>query len=337
MIEARAPVRLDLSGGTLDIWPLHLSLPAPGVTVNVALDMPAFARVDARGDGRIRIVSRDLGEEVTYASAHAMQRAVLERDCPLLLLSTTLVELGIESGIELETEATVPTGSGLGGSSAVLVAVLAALGRTDLEEDDLAAMRILAQGIETRLMRKLTGYQDFYPPLFGGCLAIEGGIFGPEVEPLPVDLEALAARLRLVYTGEPHVSAEANWGVVKAFLERDPHAVRSIEGLGRIARNQRDALRRGDLDEALACLVEDGGLRRRMAEGVTTGPIEALDEAARGAGAMGTKICGAGGGGCVMVALPAGDSGPVDACLAASGLEVLPVKLTPDGVRITRN
>jgi D-glycero-alpha-D-manno-heptose-7-phosphate kinase len=74
-----------------------------------------------------------------------------------------------------------------------------------------------------------------------------------------------------------------------------------------------------------------------MAPGVTTPGIEALDEAMRATGALGTKICGAGGGGCVLILLPDPKNHPrvgeaIDAALAAGPWEPLPLRLSAVGL-----
>lgn len=332
----RAPLRLDLSGGTLDIWPLHLALPEPAVTVNVALDLPAEVEIEPLdGDApAIHLASRDQGREATYADPAQLGEALRHDACPLALLGHAALAAAPGGGYTLTTTARSPKGAGLGGSSALLVAAIGALLDARGERASRERIQHLAQDVETTLLRTPTGYQDYYPPLFGGLLALEGAPGGVVVERLDVDLGQLAARLRLVYTGEPHESGLTNWGVVRAYLDGEPATVEALHALATLARAQREAFRRGDLDRALTLLVEDGDVRRRMAPGVATPSIDALDRAAREAGALGTKICGAGGGGCLMVALPddAERARRVDAWLERCGAEPMPLRLVPEGL-----
>lgn len=330
--RATAPSRIDLAGGTLDIWPLHHAMPEAGITVNAAVDVPARAEVEVNADGSpgIRLVSRDLGSEAAYADLAALDAACAARTCALPLLSEAVRAVAPETGLTLSTHATGPAGAGLGGSSALLAAVLGALFVATGRDPDPRAIQALGQGLETRLLRKPTGYQDYYPPLLGGCLALEGAVGGLRIERLDVDLEALAARLRLVYTGEPHVSGDTNWRTYRAYFDGEAHTVNALHELASISRRMRDSLRAGDLETALDLVVDDGTVRRRMAPGVDTPGIQAIDAAVRAAGARGTNVCGAGGGGCVLVVLAA-DTDPeaVDAALrqrlVAEGLRVEPL------------
>ncbi|MDJ0976527.1 MAG: hypothetical protein QNJ98_18870 [Planctomycetota bacterium] len=330
----RVPLRLDLSGGTLDIWPLHLALPEPAVTVNVALEVPAEVEIAPLDGSGIHLASVDQGLEASYDTPALLEEALAARLCPLALLGHAALAAAPEGGYALTTTATSPKGAGLGGSSALLVAVIGGLLEARGERAPLEAIRQLAQDVETALLRTPTGYQDYYPPLHGGLLALEGAVGGIVVEPLGVDLAQLEGRLRLLYTGEPHESGLTNWGVVRAYLDGEAHTVDALHRLADISRAQREAFRASDLDAALALVVEDGAVRRQMAPGVATPTIDALDEGARAAGALGTKICGAGGGGCVMVVLPddAAVAAAVDAWIPGCGADQLPARLVPEGL-----
>jgi D-glycero-alpha-D-manno-heptose-7-phosphate kinase len=334
--SGRVPVRLDLAGGTLDIWPVYLTLPLPAVTVNVAVDLPARARVSPAPGGKIRLTNRNRGDVVGFPSVEALRSALTRDDFAAVRLLARAVEAVVpEGGLDLETEATSPAGAGLGGSSALLACVVATLAEAAGRPLDLESVRRLAQDLETWVIAGPTGYQDYYPALHGGCLALEGRPGGIDVERLPVDLDALGRRLRLVYTGAPRMSGVTNWGAMKAWFDREPATRTALVEIARLAVDVRAALRAGDLDRALAAVVEEGRVRRRLAPGIATAEIDAVDRAAVAAGALGTKILGAGGGGCVLVVLPAGGAGPgLDAALAVGGARPLPCAPTAQGLRI---
>ena len=334
-LTGRVPVRIDLAGGTLDIWPLHLTLPEPGVTVNVALDLPARVTVSTLRRGTVRLESEDQGAHAKFATVEAMRAE--SSAYPRLLLLARAVEAAVpEGGVAVVSRATSPQGAGLGGSSALLVCALATLLEAAERPLALDAVRRLAQDVETSIVRGPTGYQDYHPPLFGGCLALEGRPGGVLVERLPVDLAALSARLRLVYTGVPHHSGMTNWGAMRAYFDGEPTTVQALLEIAGLSRALRDALRLGDLDAALGIVVAEGAVRRRMAPGIGTAGIDALDAAVREAGALGTKVMGAGGGGCVLVVLrdehePAG----LEAAMRTAGGLPVPCRLVQQGIKIS--
>ncbi len=112
VVEATAPTRIDLAGGTLDIWPLYLFHPG-AVTVNVAIDRRAWCRVETGVTG-VRIESKD-----TLAKAEGRDVDEVLAGGSLALVAHILRALGIETGVRVVTQSRVPAGSGLGGSSAL--------------------------------------------------------------------------------------------------------------------------------------------------------------------------------------------------------------------------
>ena len=117
-VEATAPTRIDLAGGTLDIWPLYLFHPG-AVTVNAAIDRRAYCRVETGHEG-VRIESKD-----TLKKAEGKDVSEVLGGGALSLVAYVLRALGVETGVKVVTHSRVPTGSGLGGSSALSVTIAA--------------------------------------------------------------------------------------------------------------------------------------------------------------------------------------------------------------------
>ena len=340
-VVGRAPVRIDLAGGTIDLWPIPHTLPE-ATTVNVALDLPAVVRVEplvgaggAGGavKGEVEVESLDAKVRARVASAAADPATV---DPSVRLLLRAVAAIAPEGGVAVRASTTSPQGAGLGGSSALLACAMATLGHAVGRPRPLEEVRRLAQDVETAMLRAPTGYQDYYPPLFGGCLALTGRIGGVTVEPLRVDLAALTRRLRLVYTGVPHHSGITNWGVMRAYFDGEARTVDALAEIADVSARVARALRAGDLDGALALVVAEGAIRVRMAPGVSTPGIAALDAAVRAAGALGTKVCGAGGGGCVLVVLRDDREPPgLASALTSAGGRAIDVRLVPEGFTVT--
>lgn len=335
-VTGTVPVRIDLAGGTLDIWPIHLTLPEPGVTVNVALDLPATVWVERAAGSSVHIeLDGEGGEPRTFAyeSVDALRAALERGGGPDRLFSRAVEALVPEGGVRLRARASAPQGSGLGGSSALLACAVATLAQATGRPLGLERVQRIAQDLETWVVRGPTGYQDYYPPLFGGCLALTGRAGGVEVERLPVDLDALARRIRLVYTGAPHHSGITNWGALRAYFDGERRTVDGLERIAVLSRDVRDRLLHADLAGALEAVVAEGKVRLKMAPGVATPQIHALDRAVRDAGALGTKVCGAGGGGSVLVVLRDEDEPPgLASAIEASGAVRIDVRLPAQGL-----
>ena len=301
-ISARAWCRADLAGGTLDIWPLGL-LHEDACTINVALGLAVEVVLTGRASG-FRVVQDESVNEAATVEA-------LGRDPETALLGLIARHFGLPP-VEILVRSSSPRGGGLGASSALTVAMIAAAEQQmGLAEGSTEARAALARDLEAQLMSLPTGRQDHFPALLGGALKIEHRPGGERVSRVVADLEPLARSLVVVYSGQSHFSAGKNWQVVRRRLDGDPQTIESLEGIAE-ALARRRLLRRLGLD-----------LRRGLAPGVSTPEIERLLSAALEAGAWGGKVCGAGGGGCLAILAPPGRRPEIAGTLVERGADVL--------------
>ena len=142
-------------------------------------------------------------------------------------------------------------------------------------------------------------------------------------------------RIVLAYTGVPRNSGINNWEVTKAHIDGDGRVWRNFDRIAAIAHNMRAALERADWTDAGRLLREEWTNRRKNAPGISTPLIDRLVTATRGVGATGAKVCGAGGGGCVVFLVERGSKSAVSSVVEREGATVLPVKVAPRGVRVT--
>lgn len=294
-VSARAWCRVDLAGGTLDIWPLGV-LHQGAVTVNVAIDVPMEVRLDS-SERSYRI--RSGGEENQVARPEEWLKKPETALFGHLALEFNLppVDITVTSGS--------PMGAGLGASSALALAFIAAaeewLAVPASSPDRRSA---LARDLESRLMRLPTGRQDHFPALYGGALIIHHRAGGEVVESLTIDLDRFGESLTVAHTGRSHFSAGNNWRVVRARLDQDPSVVARFDEIVEVSHDLARALRDEDFQRVGELMSREWTSRRSLAEGISTPEIEAMLSAAKAAGAWGGKACGAGGGGCVAVLAP---------------------------------
>jgi D-glycero-alpha-D-manno-heptose-7-phosphate kinase len=168
-ISAKTPCRVDLAGGTLDIWPLYL-FHSNAVTVNFAIDLYTTCSVETRPDAQIHLRSDDLKGEHSYPSLDALREA---KDHKLPLAAEVLKFFSPASGLNLRTYSESPAGAGIGGSSALLIATCSALNKLTGAGYNIERVREIAQNIEARIIRVPTGCQDYYSAMYGGVSAIE--------------------------------------------------------------------------------------------------------------------------------------------------------------------
>jgi D-glycero-alpha-D-manno-heptose-7-phosphate kinase len=313
-VSARAWCRVDLAGGTLDLWPLGV-LHAGARTVNVAVDLPVTVELEPRTAG-YRVEQEDEVVEADSAAALAASPATDLVGEILSHLESPPVRVRIESGS--------PRGAGLGASSALAVALIAAVETLDgRERSTPARAAALARDLEARLMGLPTGRQDHFPAILGGALDIRHEPGGEVVRPLEVDLDALGRSLVVAFTGRSHFSAGSNWEIVRRRLDGDPDSRRLFDGLCEVATRLIVALETDDLPEVGRQMACEWSLRRQLAAEISTPEIESLLRAATAAGAWGGKATGAGGGGCLAVLVPPERRGDVERILEAGGGRVL--------------
>lgn len=327
----RAPVRIDLAGGWTDVPPY--STRRGGAVVNVAI--ASYVLVDVRKrDFGIRISSADLGQSIEVGSARD-----LVYDGQLDLIKAALKRCRLDEGWEVSTRSTVPTGSGLGASGSLGVALVTACHAATGSPLNPEAAAEMAHLLETEELRVAGGKQDQYAAALGGFLLLEFRdpvVTATRLKPAPEFLRALESRLVLCYTGSSRISGEAIARVMGGFESGDRKIVAALEGIGDAAFAARDALAVGDI-EALAEVVEANWRHQQALDaGQCTETIERIEAAAKAGGAIAGKACGAGAGGCMLFVARADASDAVRAAVQGAGGTPLPVSFDFEGVRSTR-
>jgi len=328
-LTAQAPCRADLAGGTMDLWPLYLFHPG-ALTLNFALDILTTCRITPLPDQRIELRSLDTGRQHAYANLAELNAARNHRHT----LAAYLVRFfAPERGFRLETNSQSPVGAGISGSSALMIATTAALARFTGRDLELEKMRVIAQNIEAQIIRVPTGCQDYYPALYGGVSSIHLEPDGIVRAPVPVAPEEIELRFVLAYTGAPRQSGINNWEVFKGHIDGDKHIFRNFERIGAIARNMHQALLRHDWEDVARLLREEWKLRRTNAPGITTPLIDKLMTISDKNGGRAAKVCGAGGGGCVIFMVEEGAKESVAHALSEAGGRILPLRVAREGLR----
>jgi D-glycero-alpha-D-manno-heptose-7-phosphate kinase len=329
-ITAKSPCRVDMAGGTLDIWPLYLNH-AHAVTVNFAVDRYTSCVLETRGDAKIALSSSDQRAEEMFDSFEELAAAPKYR---LPLAAYVVRFFAPKTGITLRTNSEAPAGAGISGSSSLIISISSALNRLTGAGYKIERVREISQNIEAQIIRVPTGCQDYYPAMYGGVSAIELRTDGIVRKAIPVNLEDFNERAVLAYTGVPRNSGINNWEVTKAYIDGDRKVHKNFDRIAAIAHAMRGALENADWDEVGRLLREEWSHRRKNAPGITTPLIDRLVAVTRRAGATGAKVCGAGGGGCVFFLVERGARERVAAAIEREGATVLPVSVAPEGVKV---
>jgi D-glycero-alpha-D-manno-heptose-7-phosphate kinase len=328
-IVAFAPCRADLAGGTIDLWPLYLFHPG-ALTLNFAVNILTSCKITPLKGRRIHLRSLDTREEELFSSLDELRRA---RRFRLPLAARLLQFFAPKEGLFVETDSESPAGAGISGSSALMIATTAALARFTDRNLTFEQMRVIAQNVEAQIIKVPTGCQDYYPALYGGVNAIHLNPDGIYREAVPVAPEEIESRFVLAYTGAPRQSGINNWEVFRAHIEGDQRVFRNFARIAEIAVSMYRALSHAEWDEVARLLQEEWKLRRTNAPGITTPLIDKLIAVALKSGGKAAKVCGAGGGGCVIFLVEKGASSRVATAIGENGGRVLPLQLARDGLR----
>lgn len=321
------PNRVDIAGGTLDIYPLYLLI-GDAMTVNAAIAVRSEVEVRPFRRGAVRLSSGNFGIAVTAADTHGFSL-----ETRVGLLSRALRHFPAVSGVDLLVRNEAPVGSGIGASSALLVALMLAAGRltgTACRRDETARA---AMEIEAAHLRSLTGRQDHLAALRGG---LQGIRFSPglvDVRRLPPGGEAgtmLRNHAILAHTGIAHHSSDVNWRMIRGAIDGDGKVLGKFRGIAATARDAWEAVSAADAQGTGTAIAAEWAIRKTLAPGVSTAGVEELISDRRFRRLVsGAKLCGAGGGGMLFGLLrDPDDRDAVEALLTGAGMSVLPFRLS---------
>jgi D-glycero-alpha-D-manno-heptose-7-phosphate kinase len=297
-IRAKAPLRISFAGGGTDVPPYPEW--KGGCVLNATIDSFAWGSLRSRQDGTVRLASADFDLLLEYTAQSEMLL-----DGQLDLVKAVINRSGIRDsgGFEIFLHSDAPPGSGLGSSSALMVALVGLIKEfknTRMTQYEIAET---AYRIERQDLGIQGGLQDQYAASFGGFNFME--FYGDRVviNPLrihPEVLNELEHNLLLCYTGQTRRSDR----IIEDQTQRlESGNVETVDALGaqkQLAIDMKSALLRHKLDDFGNLLNSAWEAKRRISAKISNPMIEELYAEARKQGALGGKITGAGGGGFIL-------------------------------------
>lgn len=322
IIKKQSPTRVDLSGGTLDCWPLFLLVDSC-VTINLAVSIFTHVTLEPREGLAIDIHMRDMKYKKSFASLNEL---VTCKDPELKMVQVHAAFWKPKTGFALETFSESPIGGGLGGSSSLSISLIKAFSQWMGSDFGIYEMVTLSANLEAQVLSKMTGTQDYFPAIQPGLNAIHYTPKGAEIESLKLAKEFWDAHLSLVYTGQPHHSGLNNWQVIKAALNGEEPTLKALRDIRDVSWDVYAALKNGSTNELPRLFDREFEARVRLSSSFSSPEIDRLRNVALKAGALAVKICGAGGGGCVLVWSQPDRKAAVEAGCRDQGFEVLNAK-----------
>lgn len=339
IVRARAPLRIGLGGGGTDVEPFASE--RRGAVLNFTIDRHASVSLEPDSEPGIRLISLDydltvacrLEDDFIYHGQLDLVQHVVDYYRTNHGLTDRIARDG--GGLRVLIRNDAPPGSGLGSSSAIVVALIAALNRYVGIRQGPEKMARTAFHLERGVAGILGGWQDQYAAAYGGVNFLQFGAHGPFNSKLQVQedtLHELEYSLVFAYVGGMHNSSDLLKRQTDNYRRKDQKSVGAMEIVRDLAYDMREALLQGRLADLGEKLHEAWTYKRLMAEGISTPYIDSVYAAARKAGALGGKLSGAGGGGFMFFFCDSSHKHPVEEALAEAGATLAKIHLDPNGV-----
>lgn len=301
IIEVKSPTRVDLAGGTLDLWPLYAFM-NEATTINVAIDVWTRVTLEEVSGSEIEWNSKDLNLIKKYSN---LEMALKDSDPMTKLFQSVVRFFQPRKGFRLTTQSDSPVGGGLGGSSSLTISMMKAFSiLTGREFSSSHEMVHVAHNLEAYVLNTPTGTQDYYPAVSGGLNVLKYSHSEIQQEVYEIEHSPLADYFMLVYTGKSHHSGINNFEVLKSAVSKDEKTLQALEDIKIIASKLENAVLAKDWAKLPGLFNEEFKARVRLTPAFTSPEIEKLAKITLEAGAEAVKICGAGGGGCILVWCP---------------------------------
>jgi len=341
--KVSAPTRVDLAGGTLDLWPLYCLLDG-AKTINAAIDLKAVVEFQATDalQTQVSLTGFD-GKSLNWEPG----KKDLEIDslAPSLQLPARAIQTYLRQASEvsptdlkIRLHTQVPMKSGLGGSSALMVALTRGLGNVWGHFQNQGwqwEMLQWVKDVEAAQIKSPTGTQDYLASLLGGfrCYyslagTVEEKAYGADV------LAGFNERLLVIFSGESHESGLSNWEVFKQAVQGEPALIRGLKRIQEIAEALDQALGKSVNWKHVGGLLSEEWRCRRDFLKVQTPTVEKLISQLEEYGVLGAKVCGAAQGGSILALVEPDQRKAITRKCQAAGLQVLPTRAQTAGVEV---
>ena len=322
MIIVQTPLRISFFGGGTDFRAFFMQ--EGGCVLSSAINKYIFVTIKQRFDNKLRIgyTQTEMVDKVDQIHHE--------------LIRESLRITGIDRGVEITTMGDVPSeGSGLGSSSTVTVGALHAMYAYLGEMVPAERLAREACEIEIEILKRPIGIQDQYIAAYGGLRFFEflpnGQVTAEKIKLSSEAQRALNNNFMLFFTGVSRASSS----ILKEQTDNLKDRLSELREIKHMVCEARCAIEKENFDALGDLLHQSWGLKKRLAGSISNGRIDEMYETARGAGAIGGKIAGAGGGGFLLLYVPFEHQNKVR--IALHGLQELPFRLEADGTKVIFN
>ncbi len=325
-IRSRAPLRIGLAGGGTDVDPYASE--KGGAVFNTTINKYAYCTIIPNNTSTMSVESVNYGMYEAY-----LDNGPLPLDGNMDLVKAVTNHFEIKDGFRMLLQSDSPPGSGLGGSSTVIVAAIAAVAEWTGEKMTSSELAHLAYKLEREDIGLKGGKQDQYAAVFGGFNLMKFREDGVDVNRVKIKeniLNELQYRSILCYTGKTRESANIIDSQMKRFKQGDNEL--ALDMTKEMAFDMATALEKGDIEETGRLLDLGWSYKKQFSDKITNPEIDNLYNAAKELGAIGGKVSGAGGGGFMFFICDYDKKYVVSEKLTKLGATVTDFMFEPEGV-----
>lgn len=297
-------LRVDISGGTLDLWPLF-NFVGGAKTINTAINLKAHCDFHSISSSNFEVSISNLNYHHNFKNVDGLLNCS-DRDLDILKPVILFYKSHFKSGYKISLRSDSPVGGGLGGSSTLLVAMIKAmdqelgLQRSESQTVDLAC------NLESFILNTPAGTQDYFQAVQPGLSVIHYDYQKRERVFFESPwLNARQDQFKLIYSGHPHHSGLNNWRIFQKCVDKDPETISVLKDLKQISDEIYSELLTKSGSNISSLLQSELKLRRMLATGYVNEPLERIINFLVSLDVHHFKICGAGGGGCMWALIPA--------------------------------
>ena len=304
--QSQSMMRVDLSGGSLDIWPLYLMIDN---CVTVQFSLKKYSQVHLKINPcspEIQIHKTDSSEQQPVWTFPSITD-FLKNQNPQLSLIQAFVQYfqnRIDFGFQLKFSSQSPIGGGLGGSSSLVVSLLKSFSKAVHTEFNFTDSLCLCRDLEARVLKMPTGLQDYIIPLqshtYPWINIIELHPLKPKIQTIPLPTEVFK-NLILIDSQISHHSGQTNWHIVQDALNgKTLHLLKQCRD---ISLEMAQACKKGQFDYWPQLFKKEYSIRKQLQPN-SPKKLEELMQYLFSKEAQGIKMMGAGNGGCLLVWTP---------------------------------
>ncbi|MHA1293637.1 MAG: GHMP family kinase ATP-binding protein [Promethearchaeota archaeon] len=298
IIRSKAPFRVSFGGGGTDMAPYCIE--HGGCVISTTIDRHVYITLRPRADKKICVYSFNYDKEIVFNPGDNDYNTDFE------LFKGIIKVLEINDGFDIKTYSELPAGSGMGGSSSLSVALIAAFNEyyeLNLNKHDIAQK---AYDIERIELGQKGGYQDQFAAAYGGFNFIE---FSDKVKVTPIKatedmINELQFRMILCYVGGSHFSSEIQDEVLRGYKIEKKQYMEAMQDLKDVAHSMKKIVELNDLTKLnqFGELLHRGWLAKKsLSSKISNRNIENFYLISMKYGVLGGKLLGAGGGGHLLL------------------------------------